>query len=279
MFGTAGKWCQIWCIFPVAYFCTSEFAEKRESWKQLALAWSRRKTISYNFIHPQSECFMILVTQRLAGRFTGSTSLLPSRADLGPFMNSYGPSSTVWLRMTQWIHMRNWNWEADQGCKPWSHLLHAFELLPKGCHVASALKHMFHWVVCWVPIWVHRRMHQSNKESFKTFQDYALCSLNRITAMRYVQLYMIMNLWCLKNWVHAMCKKLGCRGICLIQFHLETSLAVVTSGSLAAHPKCPALGACLAHAWDTMILSQIQKKYPGMKIENWRNLMKPGNVW
>ena len=86
----------------------------------------------------------------------------------------------------QWIHMRNWNWEADQGCKPWSHLLHAFELLPKGCHVASALKHMFHWVVCWVPIWVHRKMHQSNKESLKTFQDYALCSLNRITVMRYV---------------------------------------------------------------------------------------------
>lgn len=46
---------------------------------------------------------------------------------------------------------------------------------------------------------------------------------------------------------------------------------------LAAHPKCPALGACLAHAWDTMILSQIQK-YPAMKIENWRNLIEPGNV-
>ena len=140
--------------------------------------------MSYNFIHPQSECFMILVTQRLAGRFTGSTSLLPSRADFGPFMNSYGPSSTVWLRMTS--EFRN-NCEADQGCKLWSHLLHAFELLPKGCHVASALKHMFHWVFRWVPIRVHMRMHQSNEESLETFQDYALCSLNRITAMRYVQ--------------------------------------------------------------------------------------------
>ena len=54
MFGRKGMeknlmhlWCNL-CIFaasfPLHILKTSEFAEKRESWKQLALAWSRRKT-------------------------------------------------------------------------------------------------------------------------------------------------------------------------------------------------------------------------------------------
>lgn len=242
--------------------------------------------MSYSFIHPPSECFMILVTQRLAGRFTGSTSLLPSRADFGPFMN--GPSSTVWLCISAWLSEFTWeteNWEADQGCKPWSHLLHAFELLLKGCHVASALKHMFRYFLN-----TNMSSQENASKQQRELQDISrLCSLlsksnhsNEVCTMSNIILnYMIMNdhlFMMLENLGSCNVQKNGCRGICLIQFHLETSLAVVTSGSLAAHPKCPALGACLAHAWDTMILSQIQKKYPVMKIENWRNLIEPGNV-
>ncbi len=102
---------------------------------------------------------------------------------------------------------------------------------------------------------------------------------------------MIIYLWCLKIWAHAMCP-IGCRGM----FDTISSWnipIVVTSGILAAHPKCPAaLGACLAHAWDTMILSQSipnwklkkhlrWKKYQDMKLkteETWWNMIMSGNV-